>query len=104
MTQLPQWQITLEKICEEKAVKDLPYAAKRLLAVLFAGKPPHAMVAPRLFAHLRRRGVHVWFLGVNSEAQLQLAVDSGATAVLTDRPRWLRETMEAKRLSFERIS
>ena len=61
------------------------------------------MVAPKLFAHLRSRGIHVWFLGVNTEEDLQLAVQSGATAVLTDRIRWLKQTMKEKNLKFKKI-
>jgi glycerophosphoryl diester phosphodiesterase len=74
-----------------------------MLAVLFQGKPPYPMLAPTLFAHLRRRGVHVWFLGVNTEADLHLAVKAGATAVLTDRINWLKETMRQKDLKFAKI-
>ena len=35
------------------------------------------MMAPSLFSHLRARGIPVWFLGVNNEADLHLAVEAG---------------------------
>lgn len=75
----------------------------KILAFLFQGKPPYAMVTPALFAHLRCRGIHVWFLGVNSERDLQLAVRTGATAVLTDRIHWLKGTMQEKNIKFMKI-
>lgn len=61
------------------------------------------MLAPALFAHLRRRGIQVWFLGVNTEHDLKLAVNSGATAVLTDRIHWLKQTMNEQNLRFAKI-
>lgn len=97
-------QISLEQVQKEKALKGVPGWVHHLLAFLFQGKPPYPMLAPRLFAHLRRRGVQVWFLGVNSEADLRLAVKAGATAVLTDRIHWLTETMSALKLQFAKIA
>jgi glycerophosphoryl diester phosphodiesterase len=62
------------------------------------------MVAPKLFAHLRLRGVQVWFLGVDTEQDLHLAVRTGATAVLTDRIHWLTRTMKENNWTFKKIS
>jgi glycerophosphoryl diester phosphodiesterase len=85
-------------------LQGLPDWLHRILAFLFQGKPPYPMIAPALFAHLRRRGVHVWFLGVNTEADLRIAISSGATAVLTDRIHWLKETMEKEKLRFAKVA
>ena len=52
------------------------------------------MLSQSLFGHLRRRGVPVVFLGVNSEADIALAHMYGATAVLTDRVEWLCRHMK----------
>lgn len=93
----------MDQIKHEKALQGLPTWAQRLLAFLFQGKPAYPMLAPALFAHLRRRGVHVWFLGVNAEADLELAVKSGATAVLTDRIHWLKETMSKREWQLAKI-
>lgn len=95
--------ISLSTIREEKALKGVPDWFKRILALLFKGKPPHAMIAPRLFRHLRRRGIQVWFLGVNDEANLTIAIKNGATAVLTDRINWLSAIVEEKELQFAKV-
>jgi glycerophosphoryl diester phosphodiesterase len=82
-------EITLEKVRKERVLKALPDWAKRLVAYALAGKPSGFLLNPALFSHLRKRGMPVWFLGCADQADLQLAVKSGATAVLTDRPTWL---------------
>lgn len=78
-------KITLEKIRHEKALKGMPDWFHSGLSYLFQGRPPRPMLAPALFSHLRKRGMPVWFLGVNSEEDLKLASDAGATGFLTDR-------------------
>lgn len=55
-----------------------------------AGKPPSAMAVPQLYTHLRNRGIPVWFLGVNSEEELQAAQALGATGVLSDRINFIK--------------
>ena len=67
-------EITLDTVMKEKAVQGFPLWAKHALAYVFRGRPPAPMVAPALFAHLRERGIPVWFLGVNSESDLKLCV------------------------------
>jgi len=96
-------QITLEKIQHERATADLPPFVQRLIAYCFAGKPPYPMVAPGLFAHLRRRGVQIWFIGINTEADLDIAVRAGATGVLTDKIHWLQKTIREKNIVFKKI-
>ena len=96
-------EISLKKIREEKALKGAPEWLKRILALLFQGKPPYAMIAPRLFSHLRKRGIPIWFLGVNDESDLNIALKSGATGVLTDRINWLSEIVREKNLKFSQV-
>jgi glycerophosphoryl diester phosphodiesterase len=61
------------------------------------------MLAPGLFEHLRARGIPVWFMLVNDERELDLAHKHGATAVLTDRPRWVKERMRERNIRFQKI-
>ena len=68
-------EITLDTVMKEKAVQSFPLWVKHLLAFVFRGRPPAPMVAPALFAHLRERGMPVWFLGVNSDSDLKLYVE-----------------------------
>ena len=82
-------EITYDKVLKEKAIASFPLWVKRILAALLKGKPPYIMVSPRLFHHLKKRGIPVWFLGVNDEKDLHIAVKAGATAVLTDRINWI---------------
>lgn len=96
-------QITLDKIRKEKPLKGLPDGFKRILAFLFQGRPPYPMVAPGLFLQLRHRGIPVWFLGVNDEHDLLIAIKSGATGVLTDRVNWLTELRKNENLKFQKI-
>jgi len=96
-------EITLEKIRHEKPLKGFPDWVKRVLAFLFQGKPPVPMVSPNLFLQLRNRGVPIWFLGINTEKDLMIAINSGATGVLTDRVSWLVKLMKEKDLKFQHI-
>ena len=70
-------QVTLEKIRRESALQGFPDWCKVALSYIFAGKPPTMMLCPSLFAHLRKRGIAVWFLGVNEEEHLTLAIETG---------------------------
>ena len=90
----------MEKVQHEKATEKLPYVIQYFLTVLFMGRPPYLMISKKLFTHMRRRGIPVWFLGVNNEVDLKLAIDYGATAVLTDRIQWLHDTLKTKGLTF----
>jgi hypothetical protein len=87
-------EITLEKIQHEKATKKLPFWIQKILHRLFQGRPPKIFLSEKLFTHLRRRGIPIWFLGVNTEEDLHLAIDIGATAVFTDRIEWLTTAIE----------
>jgi len=93
-------KVSLEKIRNEKALLGVSDLVKRLLAVFMQGQPPYAMLAPNLFYHLRRRGIPVWFLGVNEEETLRVAAQSGATAVLTDKPDAMSRLIKQRNIAF----
>lgn len=95
--------ISLDKIRRESSLRGLPDLAKQWLAAVFGGKPSRAMLCPALFRHLRRRGVAVWFLGVNHEHELELALRCGATGALTDRISWMSTRMRQRNLHFKRL-
>ena len=97
-------EISLEKIRKEKALKGSPEWFKKVLAFFFRGKPPYAMIAPKLFSHLRKRGMPIWFLGVNDENDVNIALKSGATGVLTDRINWLSKYVKENNLKFANVS
>ena len=61
------------------------------------------MIAPKLFEHLQKRGIPVWFLGVNDDKDIELALKSGATGVLTDRINWLMSELKCRQESFVEI-
>lgn len=90
----------MEKVRNEEALKNLPDFVKQFVAWLLKGRPPHIMLQPDLFLHLRRRGVPTWFMTVNNEDDLLLAIRSGATGVLTDRPAHIARLMEEKHMRF----
>jgi glycerophosphoryl diester phosphodiesterase len=96
-------QITLEKIRNERAIADIPDIIKRILAFLLQGHPPYILLCPKLFSHLRRRGIPVWFLNVQTEEELEIAIKAGATAVLTDKVQWLNETMKRRNWRFKEL-
>jgi glycerophosphoryl diester phosphodiesterase len=96
-------QIPLARIQNNEIMKKVPVWLHHLLAKIVAGKPPSILIAPTLFSHLRSRGIPVWVLGVNSVDIFQVAVKSGATAVLTDRPKWLMDQISMNKTSFFRI-
>ena len=51
--------------------------------------------APRLFQHLRARGIGVYVWVLNSEAAYERAFRSGVTGVMTDHPAMLRRFLDA---------
>jgi len=87
-------EISYEKVLKEKSIASFPVWVKQILASLLKGKPPFIMVAPRLFYHLKKRGIPVWFLGVNDEKDLLLAEKAGATAILTDKINWMKSYIQ----------
>jgi len=61
------------------------------------------MFAPRLFSHLRQRGIPVWFLGVNDEYSIEISIKAGATSLLTDKVAFVKNYVEEKKLQFQDI-
>lgn len=96
-------EIPIAKIRKEDALKSCPDWFKQILAFVFQGKPPHMMIAPLLFDHLRSRGIPVWFLGVNSEKDVLLASSTGATAILTDRVNWIVGYIKENNIKFKHV-
>jgi glycerophosphoryl diester phosphodiesterase len=96
--------IPLSRVQNESAFKGLPSFIHLILAFLFQGKPPAPMNAPALFRHLRKRGIPVWFLNVNREDEVHIAVAIGATGVLTDKINWLAKYVKDQKIQFEKIS
>lgn len=45
--------------------------------VVFGGKPPRAMIPSGLFDHMRRRGMPVFFLGVNDDRDIEVRARAG---------------------------
>jgi hypothetical protein len=84
-------------------LKTFPNWFKIFLSYLLAGTPPYIMMTPALFDHLRARGVPVWFMTVNREKELDLAIKYGATCVLSDRGGWLIDLMKEKGKSLKKI-
>lgn len=99
---IPVDRVDYARVREQRVFKALPDVACHVLAFLLGGKPPRALIPPGLFAHLRARGMPVLFLGVNDEADLQIAQWAGATAVLTDRPSWLSQQIKAGKVKLHK--
>lgn len=91
---IPVDRVDYARVRNQNVFKALPDGACRLIAHVLGGKPPRALIPPGLFMHLRTRGMPVLFLGVNDEADLDVAKWAGATAVLTDRPSWLSQQIK----------
>ncbi len=82
-------EVDINRLNSEPSFNSLPTFMKQILAFLLEGRPPYMMNSPRLFSHMKARGIPTWILGVNSEYDLRTATKSGVTAVLTDYPIWL---------------
>lgn len=59
------------------------------------------MLQPTLFTHLRRRGIQTWFMTVNTEEDLKVALEAGATGVLTDRPAYIMDLLQRNNWRFK---
>ena len=82
---------------------NVPHWVHVCLSYLLSGVPAKILLTPALFKHLRRRGIPVWFLAVNSVKHLRMAESLGATAVLTDHPQWLSNTLKEENIQFSAI-
>lgn len=96
-----QLQVTLDKVRSEKTLEHAPDIVKRFLAWLLQGRPPNIMLQPMLFTHLRRRGIQSWFMTVNTEEELKIALEAGATGVLTDRPGFIVDLLDRNNWRFK---
>eukprot|EP00639_Heterosigma_akashiwo_P011753 CAMPEP_0206366572 /NCGR_PEP_ID=MMETSP0294-20121207/3530_1 /ASSEMBLY_ACC=CAM_ASM_000327 /TAXON_ID=39354 /ORGANISM="Heterosigma akashiwo, Strain CCMP2393" /LENGTH=216 /DNA_ID=CAMNT_0053812659 /DNA_START=766 /DNA_END=1416 /DNA_ORIENTATION=- len=92
---VPMDKVDYERIRDQKSLKGLPDWVCRMLAVLFSGTPPKLMIPSGMMKHLRKRGMPVWFLGVNSPADAAAALAAGATGLLSDRPAALAPHLRA---------
>lgn len=94
-------EIDLARVRNEKSLKKLPDWVKRIIALIFAGKPSQMMVSPSLFRHMRKRGIPTWFLGVNDSNDVGVAVKAGASGILTDKINWMKSYTSEHRISFK---
>jgi hypothetical protein len=78
--------ITADMIHNEPAIEAFPVWVKSLLAKLAVGKPPALLLVPKMFTLLRKRGIQVLFLSVETTEDMALAAQAGATGFISDRP------------------
>lgn len=71
---------------------------------MLGGKPPRPLIPQGLFTHLRARGIPTFFLGVNDDKDIDIAIQAGATAVLTDRPSWLSKRIKEGALDLKKLA
>jgi len=95
--------IDQERVDNEKSLAALPQWGKNILAFLFQGSPPALCMLPNLYSMLRKKGVPVFFLGVDSIPALHNAIVNGASGVLSDKPNMLCAHIKTHRLQFNRV-
>ena len=88
---VPCDKVDFTRLRSQALFKGFPDSFIYFMLYLFGGHPPKALLPHGLFQHLRKRGIPIWLLGVNSHSDLEVAVKAGVTAVLTDKPEWLSE-------------
>jgi len=88
---VPCDKVDFNRLRSQAAFKGLPDPFIYFLLYLFGGHPPKALLPRGLFHHLRKRGIPIWLLGVNSDTDIDVAIKAGVTAVLTDKPEWLAQ-------------
>jgi len=71
----------------------MPIYVQRFLLYLLRGTPPIVLFNQGLFTHLRQRGVAIWVMGVDTPENLGKSCETGATAVLTNRPHLMSELL-----------
>lgn len=87
-----------ERLKNEKALAAIPNWVKLIISYAVQGCPPWLLASPSMFRHLQERGVPIWFLGCNEDRHLSAAEELGANAILTDKPRWLKQDAPAYKL------
>lgn len=96
--------IDQERVNNERSLQALPQWGKNIIAFLFQGSPPSLCLLPTLYSMLRKKGVPVYFLGVDSIPVLHNAVVNGASGVLTDKPNMLCAHIKAMRLQLNQVN
>jgi hypothetical protein len=93
---VPADRVDAARLRQNKTFGGWPDWAVRALAACVGGDPSAVLLCPALLRHLREaRGVPAWFLGINAEPALRAVQRAGASAALTDRPRWLAAMLRA---------
>lgn len=100
---VPVDEVDYKRVREQSVFKPLPDVACRILTFFLGGKPPLALIPRGLFTHLRARGIPVFFLGVNDDADIKVAEWAGATACLTDRPTWFNTCLKEGKVVLQRL-
>ncbi len=95
--------IGMDRINKEKALAGFPQWVKNVIGWAFAGTPPAMCMLPKLFAVMRKRGVPVYFLGVETAAQVRNAIENGASGFLTDKPNELCRFMKMNGVRFNSV-
>ena len=88
---VPCDNVDFNRLRNQALFKGFPDTFIYLMLYLFGGHPPKALLPNGLFHHLRKRGIPIWLLGVNSHNDIEVAIKAGVTAVLTDKPEWLAQ-------------
>ena len=100
---VPFLEITYDSIRQEQSFKSLPNFMVSILAHIFQGKPPSVLLVPRLYDHLRARGMAIFVLGVETPADIANVCYIGATAVLTDKPSALVKYVRDNKIQFKKV-
>lgn len=61
---------------------------------IFRGRPSNILFHFALFEHLRRRGINIWVMGVETDKDWDIARSFGAVSALTDSPSKLRHMLD----------
>eukprot|EP01038_Epipyxis_sp_PR26KG_P014069 gene14069-18876_t len=95
---MPQ-EITLDMLRSE--LPKVPIWILYILRFILQGNPPYFMMQPKLFYHLRKRGIAVLFMSVNTPADLDLAIKMGATMILTDNAPFMVSHIKQTNITFQ---
>jgi len=97
---VPIDKVDYARIRGNSGLKSLPDFACYLIFLIFGGDPPEALMPRKLMHHMRKRGLPVWFLNVNTPGQVDAAIDLGATGFVTDCPELVRNYLLQKYPDF----
>jgi glycerophosphoryl diester phosphodiesterase len=85
----------------ETALKAVPDWILKVVAFFVSGSPPWLLASHGMISYMQRRGIPVWFMGVNETQHVDAALRLGANAVLTDKPKWLSKHMKLNNMTFK---